>query len=100
VGLARSGVCFYARAEAPEAGGPIGLPICPSDSRVELIDLGPAPWATSGPSRGPTPGARRKDDLENALRQVCSGSMTLSDAQHAIASDWEAAYRRYVGTLS
>jgi hypothetical protein len=59
-----------------------------------VANLWPEPWADPR-------GAHRKDDLENALnRQVCSGSMTLSDAQHAIASDWEAAYRRYVGTLS
>lgn len=59
-----------------------------------VANLWPEPWADPR-------GAHRKDDLENALnRQVCSGSMTRSDAQHAIASDWEAAYRRYVGTLS
>jgi hypothetical protein len=59
-----------------------------------VANLWPEPWADPR-------GAHRNDDLENALnRQVCSGSMTLSDAQHPIASDWEAAYRRCVGTLS
>ena len=37
-----------------------------------------------------------KDELENALnRLVCSGRIALSQAQHAIAADWVAAYRRY-----
>jgi hypothetical protein len=56
-----------------------------------VANLWPEPWADPC-------GAHRKDDLENALkRQVCAGSMTLSAAQHAIASDWEAAYRTEVG---
>jgi hypothetical protein len=46
-------------------------------------------------------GAARKDDLENALkRQVCSGALSLAAAQRDIASDWEGAYRIYVGELS
>ena len=37
-----------------------------------------------------------KDELENALKRlVCSGRIALSQAQHAIAADWVAAYRRY-----
>jgi len=48
-----------------------------------VANLWPEPWADPR-------GAHRKDDLENALnRQVCSGSMTQSDAQHAIASGAE-----------
>lgn len=39
--------------------------------------------------------AHVKDAIENELhRQVCSGAMSLHDAQHAIATDWIAAYRR------
>lgn len=39
--------------------------------------------------------AHVKDVIENELhRQVCSGAMSLHDAQHAIATDWIAAYRR------
>lgn len=39
--------------------------------------------------------AHVKDVVENALhKQVCSGQMSLHDAQQAIASDWIAAYRR------
>jgi hypothetical protein len=42
--------------------------------------------------------ARAKDRLEDRLhRLVCDGKMDLRAAQHAIASDWIAAYRKYVG---
>ena len=42
-------------------------------------------------------GADRKDELEAALsRLVCSGQLPLASAQAAIATDWIAAYRRYV----
>jgi hypothetical protein len=42
--------------------------------------------------------ADRKDDLEAALnRLVCAGSLSLAEAQQAIASNWIEAYRRYVG---
>lgn len=41
----------------------------------------------------PIPGFHEKDHVENYLHgQVCSGAMTLSDAQNAIASDWVAVY--------
>ena len=42
-------------------------------------------------------GADRKDELEATLsRLVCSGQLRLAAAQAAIATDWTAAYRRYV----
>lgn len=42
-------------------------------------------------------GARIKDTLELHLqRQVCAGEITLDEAQEAIATDWIAAYRKYV----
>jgi hypothetical protein len=45
----------------------------------------PEPW--SGPN-----GAHEKDLIENALhRLVCSGRMTLIEAQHRITSDWKTA---------
>ncbi len=44
-------------------------------------------------------GARTKDVLENRLHDlVCSGQLSLAAAQHQEASDWVAAYRRYVVT--
>lgn len=45
----------------------------------------------------PAPGFHQKDVLENALHQrVCSGGLDLSSAQHEIATDWSAAYQKYV----
>lgn len=41
--------------------------------------------------------AHVKDRVENKLhRLVCSGQMDLKTAQHEIATDWIAAYRKYV----
>jgi hypothetical protein len=43
----------------------------------------------------PPPGSHEKDRVENNLHdQVCSGRMTLLDAQHAIATDWVAVYEQ------
>lgn len=40
-----------------------------------------------------TPGAENKDKLENELkREVCNGTMTLSNAQNVIATDWVKAW--------
>jgi hypothetical protein len=45
------------------------------------------------------PGYRAKDRLENRLHDlVCSGQMSLRDAQRGIASDWERLYERVFGT--
>lgn len=42
--------------------------------------------------------ADRKDELEAMLPQlVCARTLSLEDAQHAIATNWIDAYRRYVG---
>jgi hypothetical protein len=41
--------------------------------------------------------ASKKDALENELhRRVCWGGLPLEQAQHEIAHDWIAAYKRYV----
>ncbi len=41
----------------------------------------------------PTPGFHQKDSLENYLHdQVCSGAISLADAQKEIATDWLAVY--------
>ncbi|HEY2434960.1 MAG TPA: zf-HC2 domain-containing protein [Vicinamibacterales bacterium] len=43
--------------------------------------------------------ARVKDDLERLLpRLVCDGSVDLARAQHEIAADWIAAYKKYFKT--
>ena len=42
--------------------------------------------------------AHTKDRLENVLHtKVCSGAVTLKQAQHDISTDWIAAYKKYVG---
>jgi hypothetical protein len=46
----------------------------------------------------PTPGFHQKDQLENALHNlICAGSLSLLGAQRAIATNWYAAYVKYVG---
>ena len=43
-------------------------------------------------------GAHQKDALENRLHHmVCADLLTVEEAQHDIATDWVAAYRKYVG---
>lgn len=45
-------------------------------------------------------GARRKDVLEGKLKRlVCSGSLTLIEAQALISTDWVAAYNSHLGRL-
>ena len=52
----------------------------------DLANLWPQPYGV--------PGAHQKDVLENKLHaQVCSGKMTLAEAQHQIATNWFALYR-------
>lgn len=60
----------------------------PTDPR----NLWPQEW--DGPY-----GAHAKDRLENYLhRAVCSGRMTLAEAQAAVSSNWIVAYQKYIGT--
>jgi hypothetical protein len=52
----------------------------------DVTNLWPEPYA-------PAPGAHEKDKVENYLHaQVCSGAMTLPQAQQAIRNDWYAVY--------
>lgn len=45
-------------------------------------------------------GSYAKDRLENKLHHlVCSGRLSLADAQRAIACDWVGAYRQFVGPV-
>lgn len=56
-------------------------------------NLWPEPW------KGRC-GAHAKDRVENALhRKVCDGELSLRAAQEAIATNWIAAYRDYVGPI-
>jgi hypothetical protein len=46
----------------------------------------------------PRPGAHEKDIVENYLHaQVCSGKMSLADAQKQIATDWFVVYLKMKG---
>jgi hypothetical protein len=61
----------------------------PTDPR----NLWPEPYDPSIPDGG----ARYKDQVENYLRkQVCSGNLTLAEAQKEIATDW---YRVYTTSI-
>ncbi len=52
-----------------------------------IANLWPEPAA-------PSPGFHEKDKVENYLhQQVCSGAMTLQEAQREIATDWYAVYQ-------
>lgn len=57
-------------------------------------NLWPEPYAG-------TCGAHVKDKLEDKLHTlVCTGKVQLRTAQHAISTNWVAAYNKYVGKLS
>lgn len=65
------------------------------------LELGGAPDQVANlwpePRAGPE-GASRKDVLEGALHDlVCDQGLPLAQAQQAIATNWEAAYARWVG---
>jgi 5-methylcytosine-specific restriction endonuclease McrA len=56
-----------------------------------IANLWPEPYAGRW-------GARTKDALENRLHAlVCSGRLALPVAQHMEATNWVAAYRRFIG---
>jgi hypothetical protein len=51
------------------------------------------------PYSGTVWNAHVKDKLENRLHAlVCAGTISLEEAQHAIATDWIAAYKHYIGS--
>jgi hypothetical protein len=53
-------------------------------------NLWPEPWEGEW-------GARKKDVIETYLKnQVCSGKMTLIDAQHFIATNWVETYKQFI----
>ena len=46
----------------------------------------------------PRPGAHEKDKLENALhKDVCSGKITLAEAQKVISTNWYKEYQKRYG---
>ena len=45
--------------------------------------------------------AYEKDKVENKLhKMICNGQIELSVAQHEIATDWQAAFNKYIGNKS
>lgn len=45
-------------------------------------------------------GAEKKDQLEKVLyKMVCTQKLSLSEAQHAMATNWMAAWKRYMLTM-
>jgi hypothetical protein len=65
------------------------------------LELGGAPRSVRNLWPEPyhvTEGAYSKDKIENKLHTlVCAGSLSLSTARHAIATNWVTAYQRYIG---
>jgi hypothetical protein len=57
----------------------------------DIRNLWPQPYVSTAWN------AHVKDELEDRLRDlVCGGRLELSEAQRAIATDWIAAYKKYV----
>lgn len=84
-GLDRKQIVGYGRGPCCEFDHLISRELGGAD---DVKNLWPQPWTA----------AKRKDQLENKLhRLTCAGTITLEEAQRAIATDWPAAYHRYIG---
>jgi hypothetical protein len=58
-------------------------------------------WVEPNDRPGATSTSNTKDILENRLRSlICSGQVPLAETQQAIASNWVAAYAKYLGAQS
>ena len=81
--------------------GSYGDPVNPSAYEYDhLISLELGGAANDARNLWPEPGGspNPKDSLENRLHSlVCSGQLTLFDAQKSIVTNWVMAYRTYVG---
>ena len=75
-------------------------PACYEEDHLISLELGGHPTSAANLWAEPWFGAwnaRVKDRLENRLhRLVCDGTLSLRDAQEAVATDWVAAYQRFV----
>jgi hypothetical protein len=70
------------------------VPLCLAGAPQDPANLWPQP------RRGEW-NADRKDKLEAKLcRLICDGKVLLAEAQREIATDWIAAYRKYIGAGS
>jgi len=79
--------------------------VSPRDYELDHIvslDLGGAPLDLRNLMLRPGAGAcnaHMKDELERRLSiMVCAGDLTLKGAQHEIATDWRAAYKKWVNS--
>jgi hypothetical protein len=76
-------------------------PACYEEDHLISLELGGHPRSPDNLWPEPWFGdwnAGVKDKLENRLHAlVCSGEISLREAQKAIASDWIAAYKKYIG---
>jgi hypothetical protein len=70
------------------------IPLEIGGSPTDPANLWPEPYNI-------TYGARAKDKVENYLHaQICSGAMTLAEAQKQDATNWESVYNSHYGTLN
>jgi hypothetical protein len=81
--------------------GHSGNPSCYEEDHLISLEIGGDPRSPDNlwpePWFGPW-NAHIKDVLENKLhKMVCDGSIGLREAQTAIATDWVAAFKTYVG---
>jgi hypothetical protein len=82
--------CLQTAGQDPSSAGEYEL------DHIVPLALGGHPRALDNLQLQPWPEARRKDRLEVKLQcLVCSGQVSLGEAQTAIATDWEAAYHSY-----
>lgn len=64
----------------------------------QIENLWPQPYKTTPTTPNVKCGAHVKDGLEDKLHElVCAGTVSLEEAQHAISTDWEAAFLKYIG---
>jgi len=84
-----------------KAFGLVGNPRLWEEDHFIPLEAGGNPTSPSNlwPQKWSEPwGAHRKDVLETKIKHlICDGKLSLADGQHAIQTDWIAAYLKYVG---
>jgi hypothetical protein len=77
---------------------------CPKAKKMEIDHLVPLELGGLDDERNLwvqfAPEFHYKDHLENYMKvQVCSGKISLPDAQHELMTDWPASYEKHIGPL-
>ena len=84
------------KSELMRSYGLTGVPSAYELDHFISLELGGNPTSPSNlwpEAYMPVPGAHEKDKVENYLHsQVCTGQMTLAEAQKAIATDWRSVW--------